>query len=89
MSIFCGNNLHGCFLPSLALSRSFLLFLRGLSAAIGGEQASCAEGLLEVKDEEGNGLSEDELKVNMLTVAMPQLRLQILDVFTVLLSSSA
>ncbi|CAL8471479.1 g11021 [Coccomyxa elongata] len=41
---------------------------KGLSAASKGEQASCAEGLLEVKDEEGNGLSEDELKDLFLTL---------------------
>ena len=36
---------------------------RGEGASEKGEQVSCAEGLLDVQDDEGHGLSEEELKV--------------------------
>lgn len=36
---------------------------RGEGASEKGGQVSCAEGLLDVKDDEGHGLSEEELKV--------------------------
>ena len=67
--LYCRYDLHEWEIdPSIVLMGSFILFHRGLSAASKGEQATCAEGLLEVKDEEGNGLTEDELKVSLLAI---------------------